>query len=165
MPAGRVLAELTAPTSHPRRKRVIKPSSRRTSSRMKCSYVSESSGNDTIESLKSSAGQILMPTRRGPQIVITASLTSRAKRQRFSTEPPYSSVRWFEWLGLCQDAVYLCTPGGEFLVWQTYEHRKLWIKYPLHQSISICLGTTDFELELTRAQPIRSHRTLLPWLT
>lgn len=64
-------------------------------------FLSLSSENDTIESLKLSAGQILMPTQRGPQIVITASFTSRAKRLGLSTKPPYSSVRWLESLGLC----------------------------------------------------------------
>lgn len=64
-------------------------------------------------------------------------------------------------LGCC----LLCTPGKECLLRQIYEHRKLWIKYSLHQSINICLSTTGFELELTHARPIRFHRTLLPWLT
>lgn len=63
-------------------------------------------------------------------------------------------------LGCC----LLCKAGGEYML-QTYEHRKLWIKYSLHQSISICFNTNIFELELTHTRPIKFHWTLLSWMT
>jgi hypothetical protein len=48
-----------------------------------------------------SAGQYLMDTAAAPQTEIRASTTSRIKRHRFSVDPPYLSVRWFERLGVC----------------------------------------------------------------
>ena len=37
-----------------------------------------------------------MPTLDAPTALTTASTTSRPKRERFSIDPPYSSVRWLD---------------------------------------------------------------------
>ncbi len=52
-------------------------------------------GSESLMSLKSASGETCTPTRSAPNTPVTASVISSRNRARFSTEPPYRSVRWF----------------------------------------------------------------------
>ncbi|WVZ81972.1 LOW QUALITY PROTEIN: hypothetical protein U9M48_029295 [Paspalum notatum var. saurae] len=67
-------------------------------------------GSESTQSMKSTKGESLMPTRCAPTSRTMASMTSTAKRHRFSRLPPYSSVRSFELSFMNCSRRYPCAP-------------------------------------------------------